>query len=1256
MSGLFRLGTVLWTLLFILGCKPESDPPPIPAVPPRIERFPSVLQGQVTNQPTQPRGSSESSGPRSTPRFERLDASSVGIDFIHQWQPRDAYEAHLLRTGFTGGGVALGDLDGDGLCDVVLTRPHGGAKIYRNLGGFRFQDITRSSGIENTNLWTTGVSLVDLDNDGWLDLVLCGYLSPTRVYVNQHNGTFHETPVVCGLEFPGANVKMIFADFDRDGDLDAYLLTNRREPRSDPQIQYQGSPGHYRVPKEQQEWVGILELPNGEQRFVKSAQEDRLFRNEWIPTGRLQFTDVTESSGIRGFDHGLDAIWWDYDRDGFPDLYVGNDFTDPDRLYHNLGNGTFQEMSAACLPRTSWSTMACGAGDFNNDGLPDLFIADMAGTTHERQVVTQASMESMDWFLDFVRPAQYLRNCLFLNSGRGAFMEVAEMAGVAKSGWSWSAKIGDLDEDGREDVFISNGFTRDYLDIDFLQSERSRGAADSVTMWERAPVLREKNIAFQNQNGFAFREVGQDWGLDESGISFGAALADLDGDGDLDLVVNHFGAPPGIYRNQSRGSHSLQVRLFGRQSNIYGIGAQLEVSTSSGKQYRQLFPGNGYMSTDAPCVHFGLGVSEQVSELVIRWPSGLVQTLHDVKADRVYSVFEPPAEGTSTLPIATAKPSETPAFVRSHDLEALKADPPTSNEDLEKQPLLPYRWCHLGPRMDFGDLNGDGLSDVVFTGGKGLWAQFAYQRKEGGYDRVELPRIASETNAESGGVLVFDFDGDGDLDVLVLAATGTLSDGGAGMFHDLLLRNDGLEKGARSHVQWTALRDVLPVRSESAWCAVAWDFDRDGDLDLFIGGRWIPGAYPVTPMSRLLRNDKGRFTDVTSLVAPTLARVGMVTDAVATDVDNDGWTDLVLAMDHGPMGYFRNENGTLVNRTENVGLSAWLGMWNGLDVADLNGDGFMDWVVSNMGQNLPFVVDAANPEELVYGDLDGTDRTNLVVVHSIQGKRSVESTRESTARVFPSIRERTPTYAAFGRARFEELFDFTRIAASEVKAMQTSSSGVFLNDHGKRIRFVPFPTEAQNAPSFSVAVVYANDDSIPDVLLGQNWSYVPHSIGKLNQGLSWILNGVGDGAFRPVWPRESGLAFTGDVRAIRPVRSLHPSGFGFVFGGHGQATEAFLPSSPGTVSTRDVEVVLEGKRPNRWAIGAQVRLQTRSGLERVEEVHAGRGVAPGDHSSVWFRLGKDDAPVAVFVRWPSGQEASQTHLSAWAPIVLKETF
>ena len=872
--------------------------------------------------------------------FQNVSPESIGITFRHQWKPADQHQAILLKTGFTGGGVCLGDYDGDGLCDVYFTSPHGGNRLFRNLGGFKFEDKTNEQKVACGESWNTGATFVDLNNDAHLDLVVNAYDSPNHVFLNDGKGNLRSADMrSMGLSKSGANVKLIFADYDNDGDLDAYLVTNRLEPKSPVRVRYLGSKGNYRVAPEFEELVGVINLPSGRQQFTKAGQFDRLYKNQFSETGVLRFRDVTKEAGLTGNFHGLDATWWDFNSDGAPDIYVANDFTDPDQLLRNNGDGTFTDVTLASLPHTPWFAMGCAVGDFNNDTRLDLMATDMSGTSHYREKMAMGSMDAVAWFLDTAEPRQYMRNSLYINNGTDRFFEMAHMSGLASSDWTWSVKVADLDNDGWEDVFVTNGFTRDYLNSDFNESLKKQGKEKKSLAWYDAPELKEQNLLFRNQGDLKFRNVTKQWGLNGKSISFGSAWSDLDNDGDLDLIVNNFDGAPSVYRNQASGANRISIALRGakKSSNSHGVGAVITVKTKRSTQTRYLQPENGYMSSNETRVTFGLGDETEIEKVTIRWPSGVTQKLDQLAVNHSHVITES-AAGKQIL----EREQDQPLYVES-DLLAAAVHRERPFDDFALQPLLPNKMSQLGPGMASGDIDGDGDIDFVLGGAADQPATLLIRNGDT-FESKPIAAFENHRSFEDLGVLIFDADSDGDQDLFF--ASGSVEHGSnETLLLDRLYRNES----TANETKFVYDENAVPKLASSSGVVTAADFDRDGDLDLYVGGRVVPGKYPTAPASRILRNDSGIFVDATKLWANGLESTGMVTSAICSDYNNDGWIDLLITHEYGSIAVYRNEEGTLRDVSKHVGTASLLGWWNGIAAADVDHDGDIDFAVSNLG-------------------------------------------------------------------------------------------------------------------------------------------------------------------------------------------------------------------------------------------------------------------------------------------------------------------
>ena len=1170
-------------------------------------------------------------------RFSRLDSDHSGIGFVHHWQkPQQDYDFKTLPVY---SGVTIGDYDGDGLADVYLTRQSAGSRLYRNLGDFRFEDITDSAGLSES-FWGTGASFVDIDGDGDLDLYVCAFQEPNRLYMNQGDGTFVDEAVGHGLAFDGASIMMAFADYDNDGDLDGYLLTNRQQPTDHAALARQLNAAFHHDRDRNMAYYDehVLELmdvititENGKRyaRPIMAGQYDHLYRNN----GDGTWTDVSTEAGIEGNDIGLGATWWDYDNDGWADLYVANDFFGQDILYHNNGDGSFTDVAKSALPHTPWSSMGCDVADINNDGQLDFFSSDMSEIGHYRQKVTMGNMSSQAWFLEWGQPRQYMRNAMYLNTGTGRFMEAAQMLGIDKTNWSWAVKFADLDQDGRVDLFVTNGMVRDWENADVVAQGNALGGDLSVrgrAFWLSQAPNRRKNLAYRNGGDLRFESVGERWGLDHEGVSFGAAWGDLDNDGDLDLVVNNFEEPAGVYRNELSSGHRIKIRLVGVSSNRWGLGATVQLKNASGVQMRYLTLARGFMSADESLVHFGLGDEVQISELTVRWPSGHYQRFTDLEADRFYTITEPsePAPG-----VLENSGSDRSLYVRSKYMDANKyRHKEQAYDDYADQPLLPNKLSQLGPALAWGDLDGDGDEDLFVGGASGQFGR-PYMRLDDGrlvgrawtWKTFEMDR-----DSEDMGILLFDADTDGDLDVYVVSG-GVEHGERTELLRDRLYRNDGTGQFEKMPA------GVLPDHEDSGSVVAAADFDRDGDLDLFVGSRVIPGAYPLTPASRLLRNDyssEGRFTDVTEQLAPQLLRTGLVTSGLWSDADGDGDVDLLVTHEWGPVKLYVNESGHFEDRSESWGLLERLGWWNGIAGADVDHDGDMDYVVTNFGLNTKYHVSVQKPALLYYGDFEGDGQKKLVeaeyeqdVLYPIRGK-------SCSTHAIPSLSEKFKTFHDFAIADLSSLYTSRCLNEADRFEVNTLESGVLINESGVSFRFEAFPRVAQISPGFGVVATEVDGDGHPDVYLVQNFYGPQRETGRMDGGVSLLLRGIGDGRFEPIWPDKSGLVVAGDAKSLTATDLNDDGWVDFVIGVNNEALVAYEHRGSGV--NRVLRVYLSGRAGNPAAVGARVTMRLEGGPTQSAEVYAGGGYLSQSSSALAFGLGAEAKMNQIQVRWPNG--------------------
>jgi hypothetical protein len=1046
------------------------------------------------------------------PLFELLGADHTGVDFLHELEdPVVRKEVDRVVSAY---GVCVGDYDADGLVDFYATSPVGGNRLYKNVGDFRFRDVTAEAGVHDSDMRGSGATFADIDNDGDLDLYACTTSGPNRLFVNQGAGSkgakFEEAAARFGLTFEGASKTMAFADMDGDGDLDGYLATNDRPPLPDDKFAVKFEGAKPVVDPAVREYWELLYLPGNRIHRIGAGQYDHLFRNDG---GR--FTNVTQEAGVDGPYITLSAVWWDYDADGHPDLYASNDFLGPDCLYRNLGDGKFANVARDALPHVPWFSMGADVGDVNNDGLVDFLATDMLARTRARRSIMSGSLD--DEAVTHLLPLkQEMRNSLYLSTGGPRLIEAARQFGIERSNWTWNPRLADFDTDGFLDLFITTGMYRDVMNADLTQHANASFAPGSkalLNFWSRQPQLVEPNVAFRNESGRRFADVGSAWGLDRVGVSYGAVTADFDNDGDLDLVVNNADAPLSIYRNHA-GGQSVRIELRGTVSNKFGVGATVTCEAGGRKQAAYLTLARGWLSALEPAVHFGLGNAESVDALTVKWPSGKVQRLEQLAANHVYTITEP-----ADAPVAPAEPAPRRLF------QLARPNPPIVHQeqpfdDFAVQPLLPYRLSQPGPALAWADVDADGDLDGFLGGSRGRSGRLLIN-DQGNLAHAPEKFVETVVASEAAAAAFLDVEGDGDQDLFVV--TGSVeSPAGDAAYRDLLYLNDG--SGTFSRAATEALPDLRDSGSVAAPC----DFDQDGDVDLFVGSRSVPGAYPTAPENRLLVNDgQGRFTEATP---EAVKQAGMVTDACWVDADGDGWLELVLTTDWGPVRLYSNQQGQLVERTAEAGLAERLGWWLALAPGDLDGDGDLDFAVTNFGRNTPYVASAQEPLELLYGDVEGLGQPRIIEVEREDGVRYPRRYLHNLLPVLATLGTKYKTYAEFSTASLEDVFGAEQVAGLARYAATELDSGILWNDGGLKFRFAPLPDLAQVAPASDAAVADVDGDARPDVVLAQNLLSFNAEVGRLDGGMGLVLKNQGREMFEPLEPTKSGVIVADQAR------------------------------------------------------------------------------------------------------------------------------
>jgi hypothetical protein len=1059
-----------------------------------------------------------SSDSKPPPLFELLSPRSTGVTFVNELPEKPDFNILSYLYYYNGGGVAAGDVDGNGLPDLYFTSNLGSDRLYLNRGNFRFEDATERAGVAGPGGWKSGVTMADVNGDGHLDIYVSGVDDLTMhgrnvLYINKGDGTFTDMTAKYGLGHVGYSTQALFFDYDGDGDLDMYLLNHSTHAER--------------------------AASRSTDRRVRNARTgDVLFRNDGG-----HFVDVSEQAGIYGGvqGYGLGVVASDLNLDGCPDLYISNDFQENDYLYYNDCDGTFTESIARATGHTSRFSMGVDAADFDNDGRPDLMVADML-PEREEILKTSAGAEGFDLFNTRVRAGyhpQYSRNTLQLNRGGGRFSEIGYLAGVAATDWSWSPLFADLDNDGYKDLFITNGVYRRPNDLDYIhyvgneavQASLANGVTEeNLAIVKRMPQIPLANYAFRNNGDLTFTNMAETWGLAQPGFSNGAVYVDLDNSGSLDLVVNNVNAPASIYRNRAReinGHHYLTVVLRGAGANTAGIGAKVIVRHGGDEEMLEQMPTRGFQSSVDPRLHFGVGGSTRIDSLTVVWPDRRRQVLTNVAVDRTITLSQDSASARPDTPDdSVTKPIFTDLTA---DLAIDYRHRENSFYDYSREPLMPHRLSTEGPAMAVGDVNGDGLDDVYAGGAKRQAGRLLIQQKDGSFRADVEPAFQADSLAEDVDAAFFDANGDGHPDLYVVSG-GNEFWGKQEALRDRLYLNDGKGNFRRD-------RSALPDFFENGSTVVPGDFNGDGHPDLFVGSRVVAREYGVAPTSHLLQNDgTGHFTDVTLQKAPALSKAGMVTSAAWMDYDNDGELDLIVAGEWMPVRVFRQHDGRFEDRTREAGFAETNGWWNTVSAVDLNGDGRRDLVLGNLGLNSYLRASAREPARLYVGDFSHNGALEQILTFYKNGVSYPLAGRDELLRLIPSLRSRYASYADFGASRIEDIFPSADLKQAQVREAKTFASSVALNRGDGTFQLQALPAAAQFSPIRAVLAGDFDGDARVDLLVGGNFFGVPPVLGRYDASYGLLLRGDGKGRFAPVDMGASGLTIDGEVRGMKLLR------------------------------------------------------------------------------------------------------------------------
>jgi hypothetical protein len=1052
--------------------------------------------------------------------FTLLPPSYTHIEFKNKLTETE--ESNIIQYLYfnNGAGVAAGDINNDGLADLYFTSNQNPNKLYLNLGNFKFKDITSSAGVAGTGDWKTGVTMADVNGDGLLDIYVCqvgkykSYHGKNQLFINQGNMTFKEEAHEYGLDFQGYSTQAAFFDYDMDGDLDMYLLNHS--------VHTSRSYGNVSLRNDRDTLAG-----------------DRLYRNDEV-NGKHVFHNVTLQSGIYSsqIGYGLGVNICDINSDGFPDIYVSNDFHENDYLYINKGNGTFSERLTDLIAHTSRSSMGNDVADFNNDGLPDIMVLDMLPDNEKirKQSGGEDDYELAELKLKDGYNHQFVRNTLQLNLGGDMFSEIGRLADIYSTDWSWSPLFCDVDNDGWKDLFITNGIYRRANDLDYIKfltggnrvfPSRDLSRYTDRDLYERMPVYPNVNYIFKNNGNLTFSNMAAEWGFNKRSYSNGSTYADLDNDGDMDLIVNNINDNAFIYMNNANtlsGNHYLSVDLRSNGLNTRGIGARVILYSKEQKQVADQFPTRGFMSATSDVLHFGLGKTTIIDSLVVRWPDLSQQTLINIPADKLITLDR----DNAAMPVKKNQDENNKHKIFSQTnipgLEFIHRE--DSYVDFYREKLIPHSLSAEGPALAVGDVNGDGLDDLFIGGAKGQPSRIFIQQRNGSFISPDIPLLSTARFADDVDAVFFDADGDGDEDLYIVRGGNELAIGDP-LLTDLLLINNG--KG-------DFVKGKLPFISHNGSCVKPCDFDKDGDIDLFVGSRSVPGAYGLSPDQFLLENDgHGHFINLADDRIKAFRNSGMVTGAVWIDWDKDGQPDLVLSGEWMNISIFRNDNGYFNEVSSSAGLGETSGWWNCINAADVDGDGDIDLIAGNLGLNSMLKASAKEPVEMYLNDFDNNGSVDQVICSYHDGISYPFASLDELSAQIAGLERKYPKYSDFGGQTIKDIFGKNEVDKSIIKKSVLFESCEFINNGDGTYKISKLPIVAQFSPVRDIIAGDFNHDGTPDLVVAGNDYSVRPSYGRYDASYGWCLPGDKNNEFRAMMPVESGLAIKGDARKIRLI-------------------------------------------------------------------------------------------------------------------------
>ncbi|MCL6265450.1 VCBS repeat-containing protein [Flagellimonas myxillae] len=1045
--------------------------------------------------------------------FSKMPSSHTGIKFKNLVTETDEFNILTYGNIYNGGGVAVGDINNDGLQDIYFTGSMVGSRLYVNKGNFKFEEIAQKAGVFAEGLWNTGTSMADVNGDGLLDIYVCRSAAKAKekrrnlLFINNGDLTFTEKGAAYGLDDFGYSTQGNFFDYDKDGDLDVFVLNHSVQPYSS--------------------------LKNASKNLRKKQYPDyadRLYRND-----NGKFVDVSAEAGIMssvlGF--GLSVSVSDVNDDNWPDIYISNDFHEHDFLYLNNGDGTFTESLKEFIGHTSHFSMGSDISDINNDGMPDIVTLDMLpeGNFRQKMVSGPDNYDKHQFLVDSDFHHQYMRNMLHLNKGN-SFAEIGQLAGIHATDWSWAPLFADFDNDGFKDLFVTNGVKRDYTNMDFMNfavqkrlEEMDSGVETVIKdLLENIPSTIEENYAYRNKGDLTFGKTTNDWGLGGKSLSNGAAYADLDNDGDYDLIVNNTDQEAFIYRNNSdlrKENNYLKIQLKGKDGNTLAVGAKVILKSDTLLLHQELYPARGFQSSVDPSLIFGLGSHQTVEELKIIWPDGMVSTQNNVAVNQTLQFKQEEATVAQTSEETTES-----QYFSDVTADSLLVFYHVENRfvDFKRESLIPHQLSTQGPKVAKADVNNDGLEDIYIGGAKGAPGILLLQRRSGDFVETNTSSLGSDTASEDTGALFFDADNDNDMDLYVVSGSHEFEEDAPELQDRLYINNNGNFRKKES---------ALPTMLANGSCVRAYDFDQDGDQDLFVGGRSVPGKYPTASRSYILENDgKGNFSDSTQSVNQDLGEIGMVSDALWTDFNGDSVKDLILVGEFMAVRFFRNDNGKLIEETNAVPAKNSKGWWNKIVEGDFDNDGDLDYVIGNFGWNSQLKASTTEPVQLYAKDFDDNGAIDPILCSYLMGESYPVFSKDDLVEQLNGLKPKYVNYSDYATQKITDIFTPEELEGAYVLEANNFATSYVENLGNGQFTLSPLTTQAQFSPIYAVLAEDIDHDGNLDLVLAGNFYGTRVKYGRYDANKGLLLLGNGQGGFQAVGDMESGLDVDGEVRDL----------------------------------------------------------------------------------------------------------------------------